>query len=131
VVLILPGLSIPTPAVYRKFDEMGIGDRDSIQTQPDWLQWADLSAGPLLLRLVNDLEAPAFVLCPQLADIRNESEQQLGQIVRMSGSGSSLFTLYDNAADAESAASRMQERGGIRALVTELVPERIEDDLGN
>lgn len=131
MVLILPGLSIPTPAVYRKFDEMRLGDRDSIQTQPDWLQWADLSAGPLLSRLVNDLESPALVLCPQLAGIRDESEQLLGRIVRMSGSGSTLFTLYDAAADAESAASRVQERYNIRAMVAELAPERIVDDLGN
>jgi 4-diphosphocytidyl-2C-methyl-D-erythritol kinase len=109
-------------------DELGFGDREAVTTQPDWRQWPELLAGPLLSRLVNDLELPAFALCPPLAVLRADIEQSLGQIVRMSGSGSSLFTLFDNLPEAESAAARVQDRHNVRALATELAP-MIDDDL--
>lgn len=128
VLLILPGFAVSTPAVYRKFDEMGLGDRSSIETQPNWQQWADLSAGLLLPRLVNDLETPAFALCPQLEELHAESQNLLDQVIRMSGSGSSLFTLFDKESEAKLAAARIQESFGVQTLVTELAPV-IEDEL--
>jgi 4-diphosphocytidyl-2-C-methyl-D-erythritol kinase len=131
VVLILPGYAISTPAVYRKFDEMRLGDRDAIERQPDWKQWADLSAGPLLSRLVNDLEPPAMALCPELAKLRSDIEASIARPVRMSGSGSSLFTLFDENDEALSAAARIEEQYQVRTLATELAPPRIEDDLSD
>jgi len=129
VVLILPDFAISTPAVYRRFDEMGLGDESSIRTPPQWQQWADLSAGPLLSRLVNDLEAPAFAICPQLRELHETLEKALGRTIRMSGSGSSLFTLFDEETEAKAAAARIEECCGVLALVTELAPI-INDDLG-
>ena len=128
VLLVLPGYAVSTPAVYRKFDEMRLGDSSSITAQPDWQQWADLSAGPLLARLVNDLEPPAFALCPQLQKLHAEIEKQLARIVRMSGSGSSLFSLFDDFSEAKSAAAHIEQCCGVQTLVTELCP-RIQDDL--
>jgi 4-diphosphocytidyl-2-C-methyl-D-erythritol kinase len=128
-VLILPDYAISTPAVYRKFDEMRLADRAAIERQPDWQQWAELSAGPLLARLANDLEPPAFALCPELARLRPQIEQSIGRPVRMSGSGSSLFTLFDENAEALSNAARIEEQHGVRTLTTELAPPAIEDDL--
>src|SRR5581483_3192356 len=119
--------AVSTPAVYRKFDEMRLGTRDAIERQPEWQQWADLSAGPLLARLVNDLEAPAFALCPQLAQLRSDVEHLIARPVRMSGSGSSLFTIFDEKAEALSAAARIEQQYGVRTLATELAPERIDD----
>jgi 4-diphosphocytidyl-2-C-methyl-D-erythritol kinase len=129
-VLVFPGIAISTPAAYRVFDEMKLGDPDSIRTPPDWQQWAELSAGPLLSRLVNDLEAPAFAMCPELASLRLTLEKSLGRTVRMSGSGSTLFTLFDDFAEAELAVARIQECCGLRALATQLAPT-ICDDLAS
>jgi 4-diphosphocytidyl-2-C-methyl-D-erythritol kinase len=126
-VLIFPRFAVSTPAAYRVFDEMGLGDPDSIRTPPDWQQWADLSAGPLLSRLVNDLEAPAFAMCPELASLRLTLEKSLGRTVRMSGSGSTLFTLFDDFAEAESAVARIHECCGLSALATELAPTICDD----
>ncbi|HMB95801.1 MAG TPA: 4-(cytidine 5'-diphospho)-2-C-methyl-D-erythritol kinase, partial [Tepidisphaeraceae bacterium] len=89
-VLILCSYAIATPAVYRKFDEMRLGDRAAIDREPDWQEWTDFSAGPLLQKLANDLEPPAMAICPQLAKLRGEIENLLDRPVRMSGSGSSL-----------------------------------------
>lgn len=127
-VLFLPALALPTPAVYRKFDEMKLGHSDALTLPPDWSSWTQESAKPLLGRLVNDLEAPALALAPELRSLRQDLEREFGRAVRMSGSGSSLFTLFDESDEAKSAVARMKERPGVRVLTTELAPV-IEDDL--
>jgi 4-diphosphocytidyl-2-C-methyl-D-erythritol kinase len=127
-VLALPKIAMPTPEVYAKFDEMRLGAEEDVRRQPDFDSWATEPANDLLPRLVNDLEAPAFALRPDLDDLRTRVEQQLGQPVRMSGSGSSLFTLYDAQAAAEYAAKRVAEREKIDVQPVELGPT-IRDDL--
>jgi 4-diphosphocytidyl-2C-methyl-D-erythritol kinase len=144
-VLILLPISVPTGPVYRRFDELlSENDRrsltEAVASEPDWESWRSLPAEPLLAKLVNDLERPAFDLHPPLAWLRAELEQFLGRIVRMSGSGSSLFTLYDDALAAEEAAEKINTiaprdsledfRGHVlgRAIAVRLAP-RIEDDL--
>jgi 4-diphosphocytidyl-2-C-methyl-D-erythritol kinase len=110
-VLIFPKLSMPTPAVYRRFDEMSLGRNETIANQPDWLAWSNLSASELLQNLVNDLEKPSFDLCPELGRIRADAEQRVGRIVRMSGSGSTLFTLADTQDEADSMAAKIRANG--------------------
>jgi 4-diphosphocytidyl-2-C-methyl-D-erythritol kinase len=120
-VLFLPGISMPTPAVYRRFDQMRLGDPGNL-TEPDWSRWATESADQLLPRLINDLEPAAFAIRPELAAIRSELEQSLSRIVRMSGSGSSLFTLCDDEAGARLTAKRASELHPVRALPVRLAP---------
>jgi 4-diphosphocytidyl-2-C-methyl-D-erythritol kinase len=127
-VLLLPQIMMPTVAVYRRFDEMGLGNDHEIDSDLDWSAWSKLGACDLLPMLVNDLEAPAFAIEPRLAELRNRAEKLIGRPVRMSGSGSSLFTLFDNSQQADSAAHQIFEHLGIRALAVPLAPE-IPDDL--
>jgi 4-diphosphocytidyl-2-C-methyl-D-erythritol kinase len=127
-VLILCNQAIATPAVYRKFDDMHLGDRAAIEHEPTWQDWADLSAGPLLQKLINDLEPPAMALCPQLAKLRDEIENLLDRPVRMSGSGSSLFTLFDEMPEAQAAVDRIGTRQDARALAVGIAPV-LDDDL--
>jgi 4-diphosphocytidyl-2-C-methyl-D-erythritol kinase len=108
-VLILPKLSMSTPAVYRRFDEMKLGRAESIEQHSDWRAWQQMPAEQLLPLLKNDLEAPAFSLCPELGELRQHIERQIGQTVRMSGSGSTLFTLADDIATAKAVAARIQQ----------------------
>ena len=128
--LILPALHVSTPAVYTRFDEMNLGDARAIapEHQPSWQDWSKLSADQLLPLLANDLEAPAFSLEPDLTRLRAEAQSLLGRPVRMSGSGSSLFTLYDERAPAESAAADVSRRLNVRALAVELAP-KVQDDV--
>ncbi|HEY1922348.1 MAG TPA: 4-(cytidine 5'-diphospho)-2-C-methyl-D-erythritol kinase [Tepidisphaeraceae bacterium] len=120
-VLIFPKLSMSTPAVYRRFDEMKLGSHGDVEKHPDWQTWRQLPATEFLPLLVNDLEAPAFSLCPELGQLRQQVENQIGQIVRMSGSGSTLFTLADNA-DAAKALSERIRQPGITVEICELSP---------
>jgi 4-diphosphocytidyl-2-C-methyl-D-erythritol kinase len=122
--LIFPPFAMATPRVYREFDEMKLGDTSAIETQPNWLAWAALPAGQLLPKLINDLEAPAFHLNPPLGRLRAEWENQLGRPVRMSGSGSTLFTLFDHREEADAAIAETSQR----VSIVELAPE-ISDDL--
>jgi 4-diphosphocytidyl-2-C-methyl-D-erythritol kinase len=130
-VLVLPKLMMPTPEVYRRFDSMGLGRLEDINAEPNWAHWATLDALSLLPLLVNDLEAPAFSIRPELRDLRIGMEQVLNRPVRMSGSGSSLFTLYDDAAEARFAVRTLvgsPGNGESRVEAVELSPS-IHDDL--
>jgi 4-diphosphocytidyl-2-C-methyl-D-erythritol kinase len=113
--LILPPFSMPTPKVYQRFDQMKLGTQSSIDHQPDWQAWAKLKAHELLPLLVNDLEPPAFDLNPSLARLREDWQHRLNRPVRMSGSGSTLFTLYDDQAAAEAAAGSATNEKAIAA----------------
>jgi 4-diphosphocytidyl-2-C-methyl-D-erythritol kinase len=102
-VLILPPFAMPTAAVYRRFDEMKLGDLRTVDAEfPDW---SALSASELLTLLVNDLEKPAFDLEPRLVKLAKQFTSMLERPIRMSGSGSTLFTLFDTLADAQAAAN--------------------------
>lgn len=119
VVLIFPQVAMSTPAVYRQFDQLNLGSTHAIERQPHWDRWTKLSAEELSPNLANDLEPPAFALCPQLGEIRQKIEKIIGRIVRMSGSGSTLFTLADDRARADETAAKI-ERLGLQAGVFEL-----------
>ena len=104
VLLILPGLHCSTPAVFRQFDALPTPPDDG---DPDFAAWSALPATRLLPKLRNDLEVAALMLYPKLADLRTMVEQNLQRPVRMSGSGSTLFTLYDDGQDAFDAAYKV------------------------
>jgi 4-diphosphocytidyl-2-C-methyl-D-erythritol kinase len=103
VLLILPGLHVPTPAVFTRFDEMPMPAAE----KPDYRAWSALRADDLLGRLRNDLEPPAFDLYPALARLRDACEARLGRPVRLTGSGSTLFTLYDTPDQARQARAHL------------------------
>jgi 4-diphosphocytidyl-2-C-methyl-D-erythritol kinase len=119
VVLIFPKFSMATPQVYRRFDELHLGSTEAIEQQPDWRNWTKTPADQLLPKLVNDLEKPAFDLSPELAKLRTNLEQSLGRIIRMSGSGSTLFTLADDVAQANKIAADIRAKS-IDAIAAEL-----------
>jgi 4-diphosphocytidyl-2-C-methyl-D-erythritol kinase len=134
-VLILPGIAVPTPGVYRRLDEMRANDashRNAMadwSTQPAWNEWTQLSAEQLLPLLANDLEAPAYDLHPELRQLQQQAQELLEQPVRMSGSGSSLFTLYDTLPAAEQAAENVREQLHVDGIAVTLAPS-IDDDVG-
>jgi 4-diphosphocytidyl-2-C-methyl-D-erythritol kinase len=107
VLLILPELHGSTPAVYARFDELPAPPEDD---SPDFAAWSHLPALELLPRLRNDLEAAAFSLHPELGRLREHMEKRLARPVRMTGSGSALFTLYDDRADAAAQATDQVEQ---------------------
>jgi len=113
---------MPTPLVYRKFDELRLGKESNLSPEPPWSQWVRLGSKDLLPLLINDLEAAAFAIDPQLGQVRSDVESLLKRPVRMSGSGSSLFSLYDQKAEAEAAARLVTLRHQLQVHTVELAP---------
>src|SRR5258706_10100852 len=114
---------MPTPLVYGKFDELRLGTESNLSPQLPWSQWVKLASADLLPLLVNDLETAAFAVDPQLGQVRADLESLLSRPVRMSGSGSSLFSLYDQRPEAEAAARLVTERHNLQELTVELAPD--------
>ncbi|MGC4031011.1 MAG: 4-(cytidine 5'-diphospho)-2-C-methyl-D-erythritol kinase [Tepidisphaeraceae bacterium] len=117
--LVLPGLHMPTPAVFKRLDELR-------PTVPDFAHGTVVVGGAgalaLLPGLSNDLETPAFDLRPELAELRQEIEGIVARPVRMSGSGSTLFTLYDTDAEAQAAQTVVTQKTGMRCVVAGICP---------
>jgi 4-diphosphocytidyl-2-C-methyl-D-erythritol kinase len=128
-VLILPAITTLTPGVFRRFDELttvrSVGDWES---QPRWEEWITLPALDLLPKLANDLEQPAYDMHPELRRLQQQARELLDRPVRMSGSGSSLFTLCDTLPEAERMVEKLREQLHIDSKAVTLAPT-IEDDL--
>jgi 4-diphosphocytidyl-2-C-methyl-D-erythritol kinase len=120
-VLILPPYSLSTREVYGRFDEWGEdeGGRMKDEAILQLAAWARLPAEELMGRLFNDLEEAAFSIRPELGGLREELERELGRVVRMSGSGSTLFTLADGMEEGKALAERAAG-AGVRTMAVEL-----------
>lgn len=122
VTLVLPDFGVSTAECYRRFDELGLGDDAAVDNANDFSAWATLSAAALSEKLINDLEPPAFAIQPELGQLRDRIERDTKHIVRMSGSGSSLFALADEQTEAMEVASVVKTNFGIKALAVQLAP---------
>ncbi len=101
VVLMVPPAGISTADVYRTFDAMG---PVAAAAEMDYAALANAPAAAISGGIFNDLEAPAFAIAPWLAELRTQAQTIAGRRVHMSGSGSTLFMLFDTAAEAEKGA---------------------------
>jgi len=131
--LIVPRFGVATADVYREFARQAArtpASADAAQTRP-----AD--ARPTLLEiwrrisrdktgwegvLFNDLESAAFSCEPRLAALHTAIDGLLGCPVRMTGSGSCLFSVFSTEVDAASwasaASARIQSEADIKIVRT-------------
>lgn len=105
-VLVNPGVPSPTGAVYGAYDRLGVGSADRPADPVGW------DAGTVIGWLAeqrNDLEAPALLNAPAIGTaldaLRAQGEARL---VRMSGSGATVFGLYEDAVTAARAAETLE-----------------------
>ena len=85
-------------------------------------------AGSLLLDLVrtgieNDFERVVFPQYPELRDIKGALERAGSRYASLSGSGSTLYGLFQSPADAAKAANRLRKRG-LNAVATSTLTRR-------
>jgi len=108
-VLVNPGKPLATPPVYRRFDEMGIGDVLTERGPPDWsTRGAVISEAG---HLGNDLEMPAVALMPELGDLLSALRVHPRTIfASLSGSGATCFAVTENASDAQALATELSAR---------------------
>ena len=99
--LVNPGVPSSTGAVYRAFDEgaPGAADRPASPSARDAAAVIDW-----LSEQRNDLQAPAVALAPAIGEALATTAGLPGaRLTRMSGSGATVFALFDTAAAAEAA----------------------------
>jgi 4-diphosphocytidyl-2-C-methyl-D-erythritol kinase len=82
VLLVNPRVPLATGPVFAAWDGV---DRGSL---PEGLAWEITREGR------NDLEVPAIVLCPAIAEVLAALRETEADLVRMSGSGATCFALY-------------------------------------
>ena len=101
--LVNPGVPSPTGAVYRAYDAAPAGPADRPAPPPAW----DMpSVVAWLAGLRNDLEAPAVSLQPAIGRALDAVAALPGvRLARMSGSGATIFGLFDDPATAHAAAA--------------------------
>ncbi|WP_242913807.1 4-(cytidine 5'-diphospho)-2-C-methyl-D-erythritol kinase [Brevundimonas pishanensis] len=108
-VLVNPGLPSPTGAVYRAFDRNPSGRADRPQP-PASTSSVDVIAW--LAEQRNDLEAPALSETPAIGSVIEAlSDLETCRMVRMSGSGATVFGLFEDQAAALDAAFALERDG--------------------
>ena len=107
VVLVNPGVPVPTPAVFKA--------RRGDFSAPARFAEAPATAAALAARLAerrNDLTAPALTVAPVIATVLEALAATPGCLLpRLSGSGATCFALYATAAEAQAAAARLARPG--------------------
>lgn len=117
VLLILPDFSVSTAMAYREYDRLGdsLTSKDKESKIIQFLEAKDIS---LIRSLRNDLEAVAFRIHPQLAEIKQEIKRSGAELSLMSGSGSALFGLFLEEKPARVAAFSMKGRYRVQVVAT-------------
>nr|WP_255617799.1 4-(cytidine 5'-diphospho)-2-C-methyl-D-erythritol kinase [Aurantimonas sp. VKM B-3413] len=104
LLLVNPGVAVSTPAVFaalERRDNPPLPDLtddgfSNISHLADWL--TDTR---------NDLEAPALSITGEIAAVRNRLAREGALLARMSGSGATVFALFESEADADRARRRI------------------------
>lgn len=100
VVLVMPRVGCPTPAVYRAFDGLL---RDGFRFREKEVRGLSLRAGtPKSEELFNDLAEPAFVVAPEVREVHALAEKVV-RPMHVTGSGSTLFGLFASGEGAKAA----------------------------
>jgi len=103
--LINPGVPSPTGEVYRGYDADPPAAADCPPSPPGWdiatvIEW--------LAGQRNDLQAPAIVRAPAIGEAMAAARSLPGaRLVRMSGSGATVFALFETPAAAAAAGRRL------------------------
>ncbi len=111
-VIVFPGVSLATEEVFQSYDEVGVESLSG-----NFADHPDSGAIPLerdkfiafLNTQTNDLAHTAHQLTPAITTVDERLYRTSGvRLVRMTGSGSSVFALYDDMALAEKAAKEIR-----------------------
>lgn len=107
-VLVNPGVAVPTPAIFRALG-LAAGEETGAAAHPS-LDGAERDG--LVSRLArgrNDLESPALALAPAIGTALERLRATSGcRLARMSGSGATVFGLYDDRRAAARAARSLK-----------------------
>lgn len=112
-VLVNPGVAVSTPAVFKA---LRIKQNPPINNR----HWSDEGTFfRALTAMRNDLEAPAIEAQPVIGAVKAALLEKPGcHVARMSGSGATVFGLFETQAQAETAAQEIGDQRGWWAVAT-------------
>lgn len=111
-VLVFPDCSCPTGPVYGEFDRL----RTDATVDPDRIRGIALeTVAPE--SIFNDLAEAAYTLHPELVEARETVAEVVDRPVHLSGSGSTLYVLFEDGFQAELLAGAITERTNLPAVV--------------
>jgi len=124
-VMLLAHEGLSTPEVFREFDRLDATSAPAL-AQPTPEEVAALCAGPEELRhcLVNDLQAPALRLRPELADTIAAASEAGALAVTLSGSGPTVAALARDVEHARALARTLEEAPTIARAIPARGPAR-------
>jgi 4-diphosphocytidyl-2-C-methyl-D-erythritol kinase len=103
LVLVNPGVSVPTAQVFRRL--VVRSDGATFAPPPAFADFADLVA--YLETTRNDLEPPARTIAPEIGKVLDALSASGARFTRMSGSGATCFGLFETAAGAQEGAAAL------------------------
>jgi 4-diphosphocytidyl-2-C-methyl-D-erythritol kinase len=117
IVLLLPELAVSTAEVYRAWRPPAAptiaGEYDDRTGRiPPAVRW--------MSRAYNMLEKPAMEVCPALKELVDRAESIINRPVRISGSGSTLYTAFDSEREAEESADLFGRSLQLRICVVQV-----------
>ena len=104
LVLIMPEYCCPTGEVFDAYDELDGGDIDESRVRNG--------------DVFNDLMEAACIVVNELADDMKQLTQLLGREVHLSGSGSTMFCICNNATQADEIAASIESKTDLAAIAT-------------
>jgi 4-diphosphocytidyl-2-C-methyl-D-erythritol kinase len=105
-ILIIPPYGTSTRDVYQSFDSQSVAPDTTVIP---WQKLSQSHAADISAVIRNDLEAPAFSVTSPLRKLRDEIHAITHRPVHLSGSGSTLFILADQPAQADALAQQLEQ----------------------
>jgi 4-diphosphocytidyl-2-C-methyl-D-erythritol kinase len=130
VLLVLPEVPLSTAHVYAAWDASGAAltppAADSTMPLPSALRRLQTDAGRISVEewaetLRNDLEPASVRLCPGITGLSQRMREAGAVAVGMSGSGPTVFGLFENESEAMKAERELSSRGRERVVRTRTV----------
>ncbi|MBF0182983.1 MAG: 4-(cytidine 5'-diphospho)-2-C-methyl-D-erythritol kinase [Magnetococcales bacterium] len=108
MILIHPGCSLATATVFRQWH----ATRDPLQPYPTAPATLPTERQPLLHCLHNDLQSTAISLQPEIQTVQAALQQQGAVATLMSGSGTSVFGIFNDDKELNHIAQQLRQRHG-------------------
>ena len=118
ILLVYPGFPIATPWVYQNLNLKLTNPQNNISILKKFL--SESQAGKLGKCLFNDLEPVVIQRYPEIQAIKEDLSNLGAKGSLLSGSGSTVFAIFDNPDDAKSAYTKLN-KGNWRVFLTETV----------
>lgn len=104
MLIVTPNVSVPTAQAYKSLNAPPLTEA----TRLGILQICRAEIGSLLDNLRNDFEATIFRLEPEIERVKNELLKHGAEAALMSGSGASVFGIFDNEAKRQKASETLR-----------------------